>query len=93
MNAIKIIRDADCNLDYNEITLGEYEKLIEALKDVRPVVHGRWLGCDTQCGIACSVCGTPVDDFCCSIDYIDLKYEPNFCPNCGARNIEGDDET
>ena len=58
--------------------------------DVAPVRHGRWIGCDTQCGIACSICGTPVDDFCHSIDYIDLAYKPNYCPNCGARMNEGD---
>ena len=53
--------------------------------DVVPVVHGRWrTGSDTQCGISCSVCGIPLDDFCGSIDYIYLKYEPNFCPHCGA---------
>lgn len=45
---------------------------------------GRWVGADSQCGIGCPFCGAPVDDFCSSIDYIDLKYEPNLCPNCGA---------
>ena len=45
---------------------------------------GKWIGADSQCGIGCPFCGTPVDDFCSSIDYIDLNYEPNFCPNCGA---------
>ena len=64
------------------------EKYINALPatiDVVPIVHGKWIkGCDTQCGIACSVCGTPVDDFCGSIDYILLEYEPGFCPHCGA---------
>lgn len=45
---------------------------------------GKWVGADSQCGIGCPFCGAPVDDFCNSIDYIDLKYEPNFCPNCGA---------
>ena len=47
-------------------------------------IKGKWVGADTQCGIACSVCGVAVDDFCHSVDYIDLDYEPNFCPNCGA---------
>ena len=46
---------------------------------------GHWIGADSQCGIACSLCLTPVDDFCGSIDYIDLYYKPNFCPHCGAR--------
>ena len=45
---------------------------------------GRWVGADSQCGIGCPFCGAPVDDFCSSIDYIDLRYEPNFCPNCVA---------
>ena len=52
---------------------------------------GKWIPSDSQCGIRCSVCGAPVDDFCHSIDYIDLVYEPNFCPNCGAK-MEGDAE-
>lgn len=46
---------------------------------------GKWIPSDSQCGIRCSVCGAPVDDFCHSIDYIDLVYEPNFCPNCGKK--------
>lgn len=45
---------------------------------------GKWIPSDSQCDIHCSVCGVPVDDFCHSIDYIDLDYKPNFCPNCGA---------
>lgn len=45
---------------------------------------GMWVGSDSQCGIGCPFCGKPVDDFCNSIDYIFLLYEPNFCPNCGA---------
>lgn len=51
-------------------------------------IKGKWVGTDTQCGIVCSVCGVAVDDFCHSADYMDLDYEPNFCPNCGA-NMKG----
>ena len=53
--------------------------------DAMPVKHGRWIGAESQCGIGCPFCGTPVDDFCNSIDYIYLIYEPNYCPNCGAK--------
>lgn len=68
-----------------EKRIEKYINALPAVVDVVPVVHGKWIrGCDTQCDIACSVCGTPVDDFCHSIDYIDLKYEPDFCPHCGA---------
>ena len=49
---------------------------------------GKWVPSDSQCGIQCLICGVPVDDFCYSIDYIDLDYIPNFCPNCGAKMEE-----
>lgn len=59
------------------------------LPSAQPEQHtGKWIPSDSQCGIQCSVCGVPVDDFCHSIDYIDLDYKPNFCPNCGAK-MEG----
>ena len=62
--------------------------------DEQPTIEerktGKWIGADSQCGIKCPFCGTPVDDFCNSIDYIDLIYEPNFCPYCGAR-MEGEE--
>ena len=65
----------------------------QALADAQPKQRtGKWIPSDSQCGIRCSVCGAPVDDFCHSIDYIDLVYEPNFCPNCVAKMTEGDAE-
>ena len=68
-------------------TLGEAYGVIQGMPtvDAVPVRHGRWVGSDSQCGIACSVCGVAVDDFCCSADYVDMNYQPNFCPNCGAK--------
>lgn len=61
-----------CEALHNAYEMGKSEQRI-----------GKWIPSDSQCGIRCSVCGVPVDDFCHSIDYIDLDYEPNFCPNCG----------
>lgn len=58
------------------------EKAFETLSHHKQRI-GKWIPSDSQCGIRCSVCGVPVDDFCHSIDYIDLDYEPNYCPNCG----------
>lgn len=71
-------------------SIDDYEMLMEeALKALPPAepkrIRGKWMGADTQCGIVCSVCGVAVDDFCHSADYIDLDYEPNFCPHCGAK--------
>ena len=57
--------------------------------DAVPVVHGEWLpiievneyGEPYQSGVYCSECGET------SI------YEPNYCPNCGARmDEEGDSD-
>lgn len=65
-------------------TADEREYEIRDLPSVIPKRRtGKWIPADSQCGIRCSVCGVPVDDFCHSIDYIDLDYEPNFCHNCG----------
>lgn len=69
-------------------TAVEFAKLIlrnAPSVEAEPVRHGRWIGAESQCGIGCPFCGTPVDEFCNSIDYIYLIYEPNYCPNCGAK--------
>ena len=48
--------------------------------------HGKWIrDAESDCGISCPFCGIPASDFCYSRDYIDLEYEPNYCPNCGAK--------
>lgn len=55
-----------------------------------PTEKPRWVGADSYCGIGCSICGTPVDDFCTTQDYISLIYKPNHCPNCGVRMVNGE---
>lgn len=73
--------------EYEDGLIAQWESDVEAIKNLPPAQPeqrtGRWIPADSQCGIRCSICGVPVDDFCHSIDYIDLDYEPNFCPNCG----------
>ena len=39
MNAIKVYEDACRKADNSEITLGEFEKIIEPLMDVEPVIR------------------------------------------------------
>jgi len=57
MNAIVILHDADYKLDHNEITLGEYSKLIKPLEDVVHVVHCcecKHVGTDATCCLVCN---------------------------------------
>ena len=73
MNLLELLWDANRKLDHGEITIGEYEKIIEPLKDAVPVKHGQWLwrnypGYQYQC------------------DQCErwAMFESKFCPNCGA---------
>ena len=58
----------------------DIDELIEMLKEQgwRPVKHGRWMG------TVCSACGESFSEY----------YDCNFCPNCGAYMMDGEnDET
>lgn len=97
----EVLRMINCINDHHAITpyksVGEVTehltRIARNLPPVTPKQHtGKWIPSDSQCGIRCSACGVPVDDFCHSIDYIDLDYEPNFCPNCGERMKEVSNE-
>lgn len=79
MTYIELLRYAKRKLDNNEITLGEYEKLIKPLREeIRENVHGEWK--DRNGSVIypfweryeCSVCGR-------------YAHNSNFCPNCGCR--------
>ena len=56
--------------------------------DVRPVVRGEWLqDCDYH--FRCSICG---DRWTVSNgNPLDISNGWNYCPNCGAQMIRGDD--
>ena len=56
--------------------------------DVVPVRRGKWIPENRTMDAfwVCSACGFPSEAFAASILY-------KYCPNCGARNIEGDDKT
>lgn len=75
----KVYEDAERRLERNEITLGEFERLVD-IEVIEPK-RGKWI--DRSDGIEgawnyCSVCGEQ------AIDLYD------FCPNCGA-DMRGDD--
>lgn len=73
MNAVKLIHKAEWEADHNLITLGEFEKKIEPLKDVEIVVRCRdcknWVGNGTDPSelpywLPCKGVTRPSDYFC-----------------------------
>lgn len=68
MNAVKIYKKALYNLRRNNITLGEFKKIIEPLKDVETVVHAHWICQPTRndyekfIQFECSVCHTKISE-------------------------------
>ena len=71
--------DAERRLERNEITLGEFERIV----DIEVIVpkRGEWINLHNG-KWKCSECGIEV-----------LIYaKGNFCPNCGAKMREEDDE-
>ena len=74
MTYLKLYSIAVHKLETNQITLGEYEKMIEPLqRDIEPKT-GHWI--DTDEGFLpceCSECET-----------VEFK-KSNYCPNCGAK--------
>ena len=66
MNAITYYSEAIKKVDKGEITIGEYERMINVLRDVEPVVRCR--DCKHHDGIRCfrwnSTIITGFDDFC-----------------------------
>ena len=80
VDAVEIYEKAESQLERNEITVGEFEKIIEPLKHLsygRP--QGEWIRDGHH--IRCKKCGT----YFCDTDREGDPYPQNFCPNCGAR--------
>ena len=73
MDAVKIYENAVRRLEKSEITLGEFEKLIEPLRNVSEKKTGKWIEEDDF--VICSECGE---------EHGWIAYRANFCENCGA---------
>ena len=75
----KVYEDAENRLKRNEITLGEFERLVD-IEVIEPKC-GEWVS-NHNGYWDCSECGLRV-----------LIYaKGNFCPNCGAKMKEANDE-
>ena len=83
----KVYEDAEHRLERNEITLGEFERLVD-IEVIEPK-RGEWkwrLADNGWKDIYCSECGYTKN-----VD-IHVHLDWNFCPNCGAdmREREGE---
>lgn len=93
----KVYEDAECRLERNEITLGEFERLV----DIEIIVpkRGEWIEHKERTIVRdnnfidffpteyeCSNCG--LRQATCFIN----STLPNFCPNCGAKMKGADDD-
>lgn len=81
MTYLELINNADHKLSHNQITFGEYNKMIEPLRTEIPK-KGKWTR-DLRMWFtrfSCSNCGKF-----CDFDYL-------YCPNCGSYNGGGADE-
>ena len=86
----KVYEDAERRLERNEITLGEFERLVD-IEVIEPK-RGEWVDAeiplesgDTMPIQVCNLCKT----------FYPLAYTGGghrFCPNCGARMKGADDE-
>ena len=56
--------------------------------DAEPTKHGRWI-LNSQYGTECSECGTAMFEI---VGAPYTTFEPNYCPNCGARMDESEAE-
>ena len=88
----KVYEDAEHRLERNEITLGEFERLVD-IEVIEPkqgewiVDEGGWKGLDyypPKC--KCNQCGYEEEL------YIIHAKPTNFCPNCGCQMKVADDE-
>ena len=65
----------------DEYNLDSLRELIQADRDGRRVVHGKWIDCDWM--HQCSICR-------CQINKRLFKSNMNYCPSCGAKMNEED---
>ena len=83
MNAVKIYKDACHKLENNEITIGEFDRMVEPLEDVKENVHGEWI--DEY--YTCSVCKRSLHEIMDAKSNFAVKFDYDecpFCPWCGA---------
>ena len=81
----KVYEDAERRLERNEITLGEFERLVD-IEVIEPK-RGEWI--EQEDCWQCSECG---NEYVLEVDVKPIDAKMHFCPNCGAdmRKREGE---
>ena len=81
VDAVETYEKAERQLERSEITIGEFEKIVEPLRHLfynRP--QGEWISKGKRT-YRCSNCGNYLD-----FDGVNAgRGDANFCPNCGAQ--------
>ena len=80
MNAVEIVRAAEYDLDHNRINLGEFEKRLEPLHDVEPVVR-----CKNCVHGYISEFDVNKEIWCCGYNHILSTVKPDFYCADGVR--------
>ena len=80
--------NGDEYINYDD-AVGEIEQL-PSIQSERKI--GRWIPSDSELEIKCNKCGKDFSEYVDSIDYIYLAEYPKFCPNCGVKMEEGEQE-
>ena len=70
--------------DFGELTAKKAIRVVEKAPtvDAEPVRHGKWVD-DAMGVLRCSECNTQAP-WKYGRDFIDYRWESNYCPNCGA---------
>jgi predicted RNA-binding Zn-ribbon protein involved in translation (DUF1610 family) len=86
IDAIEILleqsEDDDHDKTWNNAIRGSINAVKHHVPSAQPHRVGRWIHCQYPYS-KCSICGDELDT---------LSYEANYCPNCGAKMIEDEND-
>ena len=98
--AIRILENGKYSPDYckehgidHSISMGMVRILLNTLPSAESERKtGQWISSDSELEIKCNKCGKDFSEYVYSTDYIFLAEYPKFCPNCGVKMEEGEQE-
>lgn len=69
-----------------KVVLAKAQDVVNNLPTIDPVKHGKWIGIDDYPHETweCDQCGCIYEEM--------PSWTPNYCPNCGAKMMEGEED-